>query len=120
MRAYGSGSAYTERTSIRIARDNIARIRNARGVLLCVQSGAVWITQSGSTADICLDSGESFRIERNALTLVSPFGPGHLALVTLEPAAAVTPSLAKRMVSRFWGFCARLHRMPPRLSVGWI
>jgi len=59
---------------LRIARGGVARVRNARGALLSVEQGSVWITQSGSFADICLESGESFRIERNGMTLVTALG----------------------------------------------
>ena len=43
MDAYRAVTEFTAMTSIGIARGNVARIQNGRGVLLCVQHGAVWI-----------------------------------------------------------------------------
>lgn len=105
-------SPKTEMTSIEIARGELAPIRNGRGALLCVQYGAVWLTQSGSTDDVILDAGASFRIDRDGLTLVSACGPAPHALVTLAPAIRMTPSLAMR----FWNLL-RSPRMLSRPSI---
>lgn len=120
MDAFRRGAEYTELTSIGIARGNAARIRNGRGTLLRVQYGAVWITQSGSADDVCLAVGESFRIDRDGLTLVAPHGPALLALVTLVPPIRITPSLAQRIAAGFWNCWIGLYRMPSRRSTGWI
>lgn len=105
-------SPNTEMSRIEIAGGELARIRNRRGTLLCVQHGVVWITQSGSPDDVVLDAGASFRIDRDGLTLISACGPVHHALVTLVPAVRVTPSLAKRFWSLLLG-----PRMPSRPSI---
>src|SRR5215475_14907744 len=107
MDAYKGVTEFTAMTSIGIARGNAARIQNGRGVLLSVQHGAVWLTQKGRPDDVCLGAGQSFRIARNGLTLVVPLGG--LALVTLVPATRTTPSLAKRIATRFWSFWAGLY-----------
>jgi hypothetical protein len=120
MDAYRSAAEYTEMTSIGIARGKLARIHNGRGVLLSVQYGAVWITQSGSIDDVCLDAGESFCIDRNGLTLVSACGRAPLTLLTLEPPIRITPSVAKRSSDRLWSYWARAYRAPSRPSTGWI
>jgi hypothetical protein len=119
MDAHRSVTEYTEKASIWISRGSMARIQNGRGVLLCVQRGAVWITQTGSIDDVYLDAGESFRIDRDGLTLVSTCR-APLALVRLEPSIAITPALAERMAARFRSFWAGVYRMPSRPSTGWI
>ena len=110
----------TRWTSIGMAHGNVARIQNGRGALLCVQYGAVWITQSGSTADVCLEAGESLRIDSDGLTLVSPVGPAPLALVTLAPLIRIAPSLAKRMATGFRSRWADRYRMPSPSSTSRI
>jgi hypothetical protein len=120
MDAYRSVTAYAETISIGIASGHVARIENGRGVLLRVQHGAVWITQSGSTDDVCLDAGEWFRIDRDGRTLVSSGGHAPLALVTLAPSIRGTQSLAKRVATAFGNLWVGLCRMPPRPLTGWI
>jgi len=86
-----------ELSSIGITPKTLGRIENGRGMRLRVETGSVWITQDGSKEDVCLKAGESYRIERDGLTLISalrvPF-----ALVTMEPSIPVTPTMGER----FW------------------
>lgn len=59
----------------------VLRLRDAAGRHLGVVNGAVWITQHGDPRDPVLESGASFRFERNGLSLVQPLGgPATLAL----------------------------------------
>jgi hypothetical protein len=120
MDACRSATQYTKKAGIWISRGNMARIRDGRGMLLRVQHGAVWLTQTGSTDDVYLDAGESFRIDRDGLTLVSPCGRAPLALIRLEGSIAVTRVLAQRMATRFWSFWAGVYRIASRPSTGWI
>lgn len=98
---------------LRIARGGVARVRNARGALLSVEQGSVWITQSGSFADICLESGKSFRIERNGVTLVTALGGAADGVVCLTRSRRRARSVAGR-------FAAGLRRLrfPRRASAG--
>lgn len=102
MDAYRSLTEDTQRTSLQIRRGSVARIQNGRGMLLSVQDGGVWITQSGSTKDVCLDAGESFRIDRDGLTLVSSVGRAPQALVNLTRSNRITRWAVFRVVSDFW------------------
>jgi hypothetical protein len=120
MDAYRSVTAYAETISIGIARGHVARIQDGGGVLLRVQYGAVWITQTGSTEDVCLDAGGWFRIDRDGRTLVSPGGSAPMALVTLAPSIRTTQSLGQRVASAFGNLWAGLHPVPPRTSTSWI
>jgi Protein of unknown function (DUF2917) len=119
MDAYRISADYTELTNLGLGHDSLARIEG-RGVLLRVQYGSVWITQSGSSQDVYLKAGESFRIDRCGLTLVSTCGRSPLALITLTPSARFTPSLAKRVAIRFWNAWDELYRMLVRPSTDWF
>lgn len=114
--AYEGVTAYAEMISIGIGCGNVARIQNARGVLLRVQCGPVWITQSGSTNDVCLDAGEWFHIDRDGRTLVSPAGNTPLALVTLAPSIRTTPSFAQRIATAWRSLLTSLSRTQSRPS----
>lgn len=81
--------------SIGIAGNEVARIENGRGLRLRVKYGSLWVTQARSTEDVCMKSGESFRIERNGCTLLSTLG-APFALVTIEPAIPLRRALAER------------------------
>jgi Protein of unknown function (DUF2917) len=66
----------------------VAKLADGRGALVRVEAGKVWITQDGDRKDVFLRAGESFRIERDGLTLVSVLGNTAFAMVTVEPTGA--------------------------------
>lgn len=80
-----------------IARRSMTGFDNIRGARLSVVCGSVWITQSGSTDDVCLDAGQSFRIARNGLTIVSATPESPFAVVMVEPHGPVTSTLRNRL-----------------------
>lgn len=98
----------TKTTSIQIAPGGMTCIHDGRGVLLHVQYGAAWITQSGSADDIWLEAGESFRIDRDGLTIVSAECRAPLALMRIGPPAATARPLAERVVARLASACSGL------------
>lgn len=61
----------------------VLRLRDAAGRHLTVVQGAVWITQDGDPRDPVLESGASFRFDRNGLSLVMSLG-GPAVLVLEE------------------------------------
>lgn len=95
---------FAELTSIRITSKKIARIKDGRGMRLRVEMGAVWITEDRNVDDLCLKAGESYCIKHDGMTLISvlrvPF-----AMVTIEPAIPVVPTMGER----FWRFWERLY-----------
>lgn len=103
MDAYRNVAEFAELTSIGITSQKIARIKNGRGMRLHVETGAVWITEERSLDDLFLTAGESYCIKHDGMTLVStlrvPF-----ALVTIEPAIPVAPTMAQH----FWKFWRHL------------
>jgi hypothetical protein len=73
--------------SIGMTRGTVARIADGNGIEVSVTYGSVWLTQQGDTDDVCLATGESFRIARDGKTVVTALKP---SLLTLTPPAAQT------------------------------
>lgn len=117
MSAYISIAAPTEPMGIELARRRGASLRDARGTLIAVHQGNVWITQDGDTADIHLDAGQSFRIERDGLTLVTAVAPGPVARLTFTPPEP-PPPLAARIAAALTRAFASLVSLPARRSAG--
>ena len=81
---------------ITIACNRLACLEDARGLRLRVESGRVWITESGSLADVCLDAGESFTVTRDGLTVVTACRPQPFARIWIEGSRTTAPALAAR------------------------
>lgn len=95
-----------------ITRGGVARIRDGCGVELHVEHGSVWVTQADSTEDVVLHAGDSFRIARNGVTLVSACGARTLfALVRIERRASAKAPMRSHIAGRFWAW-----RASPRLE----
>jgi hypothetical protein len=90
-------------TSFLVGPRSMACLQDARGVLLRVTHGCVWVTQEHEPDDVFVGAGESLRIARDGLTIASWHGAPY-SLVTLEPPA--------RAVS-IKGAAARLRRLLP-------
>ena len=99
-----------------IAHSSPACLKDARGLRLSVQRGYVWITQSGSTADVCLDAGESFLVTRNGKTLISACGRSSSAVVTFNGSVPGTPTLGGRL-RKFCNAIAALSFRPAKAAV---
>jgi hypothetical protein len=99
MEALETSTEFNAPTKLRLARGNLAGINNGRGVLVRVERGQVWLTRANEITDTCLETGESFPIDRDGLTLVSALGREPFAVVSLEPPAA--PGAARRAADLF-------------------
>lgn len=104
MDAYKNIVELTALSSLYINAKHPARIKNGRGLRLRVESGSVWITQDGCLNDVYVHAGDSYRIERDGLTLLSAIG-GPFALVTLDPSIPLPPTLPQRL----WDLWASLY-----------
>ncbi len=58
--------------------DQLVAVRDAKGVRVACLSGALWITQEGSTADVILEAGQCSVIHNSGLTLVMALKPSTL------------------------------------------
>jgi hypothetical protein len=54
-----------------LERDQLVAVRDGRGVRVVCLTGALWITQEHSSADVILEAGQSTVIDRPGLTLVT-------------------------------------------------
>ena len=91
-----------EVSSIGLYRGATARLQNARGMQLHVETGRVWLTHDHRADDVILEAGETYAIEHDGMTVVSSLGR-RFALVTVESAspAKPKPSFAERL-GNFW------------------
>lgn len=87
----------------------VLRLRDATGRYLGVLHGTVWITQHGDARDAVVESGASFRFERDGLSLVQALGGA--AMIVLE--AGLAPENAARRAAASGAPVAR----PPASSV---
>ncbi|MEJ7671038.1 MAG: DUF2917 domain-containing protein [Casimicrobiaceae bacterium] len=64
MRCFRNGSA------VELARNQVATAHDAKGALLRVTRGIVWITQESDPEDIVLRAGDNWVLERDGLTVI--------------------------------------------------
>lgn len=69
-------------------RGSILRIEDARGSVLHVREGAVWLTQEGDPLDRYLGPGQSFRLDRGGLALAQAISRHTVLTVVPETAPA--------------------------------
>jgi hypothetical protein len=55
-------------------------MRDAAGWTVKALTGSVWITQDGDQRDITLRAGQSFTVDRDGSTLVSPLGDARICV----------------------------------------
>jgi len=98
--------ANTDVSTLSLYRGISARLRDARGTRVRVESGCVWITHERCRADVVVSAGETYVIDRDGMTIVSSLGR-RIALVAVETPAPgePKPSLAERLGN----LCRRLH-----------
>ncbi|HET7096291.1 MAG TPA: DUF2917 domain-containing protein [Casimicrobiaceae bacterium] len=80
-----------------LAPDELVKLDGARGTMLRVTRGTLWITLENDTRDIVLEAGDAFTIDRGGLTLVEAQGRATVCVMgrpidevhvpTREPAA---------------------------------
>ena len=108
MDAYKNFAEFKELSSIGIRAKEVVRLPNVRGMRMRVEMGAVWITEERGKDDVCLKAGESHCIAHDGTTLISTLR-APFALVTLEPAIPLAPTMAERFWKRFWTHWERLY-----------
>jgi hypothetical protein len=74
-------------------RGSILRIEDARGSVLHVREGAVWLTQEGDPLDRYLGAGARFHLDRGGLAVAQAIHP--------NTTVSVVPPLRERAAS-FW------------------
>jgi hypothetical protein len=82
MDAMRNFNEYCALTATGLTRGSVMRIENPRGKQVHVERGALWITQEGDTNDVVIESGQTFRFDRDGLALVSACGRAPLCLIS--------------------------------------
>jgi hypothetical protein len=82
MDAMRNSNEYTAQNATGLTRGSVMRIENARGKQVRVERGTLWITQDGDTNDVVLESGQTFRFDRDGLALVSACGRAPLCMIS--------------------------------------
>jgi hypothetical protein len=77
---------YVPHGRLAMSNGSTLRVDDAKGMLLYVWQGSVWLTQERDHRDHLLHAGQSFRLDRHGAALISPLGQG--AVVSLAPPAA--------------------------------
>lgn len=77
------------------SRDNLP-MHDARGTILRVNRGSLWITQENDTQDIVLRTGDTWVIERNGLTIVEAQTDTSVCVAGPNAAAAIVARGATR------------------------
>jgi len=72
---------------VHLAPNSLHRIHDGEGTLVACLGAKVWITLEGDPRDVVLTAGQSFRIDRPGLTLVTAFDGSTIAVLPLQPAA---------------------------------
>ncbi len=58
-------------SSFNLPRDGVVLLHEADGARVTCVSGALWVTQEGHDEDVILEAGDSLRVSRAGLTLVT-------------------------------------------------
>lgn len=74
-----------EQATIALAHGDVARIEDGQGATVTAAFGSAWLTQANDARDVHLRAGDTFRIERNGVTVVSALRPSMLILTPFEP-----------------------------------
>ena len=75
--------------ALELERGSVLRIARARGLIVHVLRGEVWITQERDLEDHFVRAGARFRIANAGLTLVSALWPSALSFTASRPGSHV-------------------------------
>lgn len=68
------------RYAVALDRGSLLRVIDGTGLLVHATAGMLWITEEGNRHDILVEAGESFRLERDGLTLVHALEPSGVVM----------------------------------------
>lgn len=104
---------------VRLDGPDVVGVSNARGALVFVESGTVWITQENDRRDIVASAGEWFRFDRTGVALVQAL---RFATITVTaPSDGIEREVSRPAARRprgfarsFWAVWLRLYRRHAR------
>lgn len=83
-----------QRAALELDRNQLVKLRGARGVRLACRKGRLWVTQEGIARDDFLDEGQSLMLETDGTVVIEAVWA---AGVTIEPARAPARAGARRV-----------------------
>ena len=91
-------------TAIELAKFDNLPLRDARGTILRVTRGSLWITQENDTRDLVLRTGDSLAVERDGLTIVEAQADSTVCVTGRNVDAVLAAQRAVTMpVPTVWG-----------------
>ena len=96
MNAQPTANEYVVHETIRLARGTLVRIQDARGLLIAVREGRVWLTQEHDPNDVVVDPHDSFRLDRDGLAILSTCRESLIRLSAPTTMDFAGPILVKR------------------------
>ena len=90
MKTTLTNAARRPETRLELDSADWACVRNGRGGRICVERGAVWITQDGVHDDVCLEAGQCYTILSNAPMVATALGNDQRATITVGPVEPVS------------------------------
>ena len=83
------------RSTLSLAREGLAAIRDGQGTRIVCQPGSLWITQECDVKDAVITAGESFTVRNPGLTLLTALSVSELTVI--EPQDRADPWLRRRL-----------------------
>jgi Protein of unknown function (DUF2917) len=111
-----------KRVVIELERREMVPVEDARGGRIVCLRGRIWITEYGSTGDIVLEAGESYKISREGVAVVQALRDARVVLraPVLSPASAGLAARVEQLWGRWTapvaGGCAAIARPPGGLT----
>ena len=114
-----------EARRINLPQGKLLSLEDACGTEIRVEHGVLWITQDGDVADFVVQSGESIRLDRGGMAMLTACGSFAWTLVSIEPRRRVQAAGTLRRInwrafasgaSRLWS--AWLNATAPRSLEG--
>ena len=102
----------TRQGSMQLARGAFARIRDAKGLLVQVHQGELWITQEDDPRDYLVGPGGSFRLQRGGVVLAHALRAATITLTLPVPSRPGWVERIGRHLVHRWAGAYVIHSRP--------
>ncbi len=95
-------NCFRNRSAVELARNHVGTVRDAKGALLRVTRGIVWITQESDPEDTVLRTGDNWVLERDGLTVIQAHVDATFCLegATIHEQTPISPAKTLRTRAR--------------------
>jgi hypothetical protein len=119
MSAQATANEYVVHETLRLARGALIRIQDARGLLIAVREGRIWLTQEHDPNDVVVDAHDSFQLDRDGVAILSTCRESLIRLTAPAAPGFAGQILVKRTVTS--KPVALYDEKPVRASIGvWL